>query len=144
MPCKIIKATRISFAHNARTVCIAFAAFAARYHQGNISNQDLETVFSAARSESAADSLYEVIRDLGTMQTLLPASFVANKDKYDAALDKLFNAIINAGITSYSIACNYDSTLTATNFMKKDKNYYDILGMHWISLQVEINRALLP
>ena len=136
--------TRISFAHNARTVCIAFAAFAARYHQGNISNQDLETVFSAARSESAADSLYEVIRDLGTMQTLLPASFVANKDKYDAALDKLFNAIINAGITSYSIACNYDSTLTATNFLKKDKNYYDILGMHWMSLQVEINRALLP
>lgn len=134
--------TRISFAHNARTVCIAFAAFAARYHQGNISNQDLETVFSAARSESAADSLYEVIRDLRAMQTLLPASFVANKDKYDAALDKLFNAIINAGITSYSIACNYDSTLTATNFLKKDKNYYDILGMHWMTLQAEIQGAL--
>jgi 6,7-dimethyl-8-ribityllumazine synthase len=133
--------TRISFAHNARTVCIAFAAFAARYHQGNITNQDLETVFSAARSDSAADSLYEVFRDLGAMQTLLPASFVANKDKYDAALYKLFNAIINAGITSYSIACNYDSTLTATNFLKKDKNYYDILGMHWMTLKTETQNA---
>ena len=133
--------TRISFAHNARTVCIAFAAFAARYHQGNITNQDLETVFSAARSDSAADSLYEVFRDLGAMQTLLPASFVANMDKYDAALDKLFNAIINAGITSYSIACNYDSTLTATNFLKKDKNYYDILGMHWMTLKTETQNA---
>ena len=132
---------RISFAHNARTVCIAFAAFAARYHQGNITNQDLETVFSAARSDSAADSLYEVFRDLGAMQTLLPASFVANMDKYDAALDKLFNAIINAGITSYSIACNYDSTLTATNFLKKDKNYYDILGMHWMTLKTETQNA---
>ena len=135
--------TRISFAHNARTVCIAFAAFAARYNQGNITNQDLETVFSAARSDSAADSLYEVFRDLGNMQSLLPAAFVADKDKYDAALDKLFNAIINAGITSYSIACNYDSTLTATNFLKKDKNYYDILGMHWMTLQAEIQGVLV-
>lgn len=135
--------TRISFAHNARTVCIAWAAFAARYSQGNITNQDLETIFSAARSDSAADSLYEVFRDLGNMQSLLPAAFVADKDKYDAALDKLFNAIINAGITSYSIACNYDSTLTATNFLKKDKNYYDILGMHWMTLQAEIQGVLV-
>ena len=135
--------TRISFAHNARTVCVAFVAFAARYHQGNITNQDLETVFSAARSDSAADSLYEVFRDLGTMQSLLPAQFVGDKDKYDVALEKLFKAIINAGITSYSIACNYDSTLTATNFLKKDKNYYDILGMHWMSLQGDINQAFI-
>ena len=78
------------------------------------------------------------------MLSLLPAQFVGDKDKYDAALEKLFKAIINAGITSYSIACNYDSTLTATNFLKKDKNYYDILGMHWMSLQGEINQAFLP
>ena len=32
---------RISFAHNARTICVAFAAFAARYRQGNITDQDL-------------------------------------------------------------------------------------------------------
>ena len=130
---------RISFAHNARTVCVAFAAFAARYYQGNITIQDLETIFSAARSDSSADSLYEVFRDLGTMRSLLPAIFIADKDKYDAALEKLFLAIINAGITSYSIACNYDSTLTATNFLKKDKNYYDILSMHWMTLKTEIH-----
>lgn len=130
--------TRISFAHNARTVCIAFAAFAARYYQGNIQNQTLETVFSAARSDSAMDSLYEVFCDLGTMQTLFPAYLIGNRDKYDTVLKKLFVAIINAGITSYSIACNYDSTLTATNFLKRDKNYYDILSMHWMTLKDEI------
>lgn len=38
---------RISFAHNARTICIAFTAFASRYQQRNILEQDLDTVFTA-------------------------------------------------------------------------------------------------
>ena len=46
----------------------------------------------------------------------------------------------NAGITSFSMASRYDSTLTATNFLKKDKNYYAILDDHWASLRGDIKR----
>jgi len=130
--------TRISFAHNARTVCIAFVAFAARYHKGNISDKNLDTVFNAGSSESAAESLYKVSRSLEGMRKLLPFE---NKDLYDAKLDKLFKAIIEAGITHYNIACKYESTLTATNFLKKDKNYYEILGTHWSRLCAEIHET---
>ncbi|MBR5626478.1 MAG: hypothetical protein IKW74_02510 [Thermoguttaceae bacterium] len=130
--------TRISFAHNARTVCIAFVAFAARYHKGNISDKNLDTVFNAGSSESAAESLYKVSRSLEGMRKLLPFE---NKDLYDAKLDKLFKAIIEAGITHYNIACKYESTLTATNFLKKDKNYYEILGTHWSRLRAEIHET---
>jgi len=42
---------RIAFAHNARTICIAFVAFASRYYQKNIKTDDLQTIFSAADSE---------------------------------------------------------------------------------------------
>ena len=44
---------RISFAHNARTICIAFVAFASRYYQGNIKSQQLETIITAAPSVNA-------------------------------------------------------------------------------------------
>ncbi|WP_268824615.1 hypothetical protein [Anaeromassilibacillus senegalensis] len=34
----------------------------------------------------------------------------------------------------FGLASRYDSTLTATNFLKKDKNYYAILDDHWTNL----------
>ena len=39
-----------------------------------------------------------------------------------------------------SMASRYDSTLTATNFLKKDKNYYAILDDHWTSICGDIKR----
>ena len=38
------------------------------------------------------------------------------------------------------MASRYDSTLTATNFLKKDKNYYGILADHWPTIQMEISK----
>ncbi len=133
--------TRISFAHNARTICLAFTAFASRYRQQNLTDQDMHEVFAAARSDSSGDTLNSIFTRIEGFNYIMPPHVFADKDLYDSVLDKLFIAIINAGITSYSIASNYDSTLTATNFLKKDKNYYDILRMHWAALQAEISNA---
>ena len=130
---------RISFAHNARTICIAFVAFAARYKQGNITNQDLTPIFSPNTSDNLGESLYETFRDLGNMRSLLPPNVFNDKDKYEAILSKLFMAIIEAAITCYSMECRHDSTLNATNYLKKDKNYYDILATQWNRIIVDIN-----
>lgn len=124
-------ANRISFAHNARTICIAFVALAARYNQHELSTQDLESIFSVSRIDGATDSIYDIFHDLGHMQYLLPPAKWENKNLYDAALDKLFTAIIEAGIINYNMACDNDSTLTATNYLKREKNYYGILKNHW-------------
>lgn len=126
-------ANRISFAHNARTICIAFVALAARYHQSELSTQNIESIFNVARIDNASDSIYEIFHDLGNMRYLLPPSMWANKNLYDAALDKLFSAIIEAGIINYNFACESDSTLTATNYLKRERNYYGILKNHWNS-----------
>ena len=61
------------------------------------------------------------------MSYLLPPDKWQNRDLYDVALDKLFSVIIEAGIINYNIACENDSTLTATNYLKREKNYYGIL-----------------
>lgn len=133
---------RIAFAHNSRTICIAFVAFASRYFQGNILNQHLDIIFTAARSDSATDSrLYDIFANLEGVSYFLPPAVFSQKDQYDAVLDQLFTAIINAGITSFSMASRYDSALTATNFLKKDKNYYAILDDHWASIYGDIKRV---
>ena len=134
-------ANRISFAHNARTICIAFVALASRYHQNELTNQDLETVFGVARLENAQESVYEVFHDLGNMRYLLPPAMWQNRNLYDAALDKLFSAIIDAGIINYNMACDNDATLTATNYLKRERNYYGILKNHWSSSLVAAIRS---
>lgn len=74
------------------------------------------------------------------MNYLLPPALFASKDAYEAVLDKLFNAIINVGIVSFTMASTYDTTLTATNYLKRDKNYYTILRTHWATINGEIQR----
>ena len=131
---------RIAFAHNARTLCIAFVAFASRFIQNNLSTQDLQVVFNASRNESASDALYDIFSNIDGLNHFLPPALFASKDAYEAILDKLFYAIITAGITSFNMASSYDSTLTATNYLKKEKNYYMILRTHWATLQNEIQQ----
>ena len=124
---------RLPFANKARTICIAFTALAARYHQGNITDQDLKKIRAAAKpqTDSAADDMYKAVRDIGSMQSLFPKKLSENMDLYDAALDKLFTAIIEEGILAYSFACDDKPNLTANSFLQDDKNYYAILKRFW-------------
>ena len=135
-------ATRISFAHNARTICIAFVALAARYQQKELTTEELERMFSAARDDNGADTIYDIFHDLGKMKYLLPPAMWSNLNLIDTALSKLFSGIIEAGIINYTMACTYDSTLTATNYLKRERNYYGILKNHWnSSLVAAINNT---
>jgi len=131
---------RIAFAHNARTLCIAFVAFAARVNQRNIGPQDIQAIFNAARLENPSEAVYDIFSDIEGVNCFLPTALFMSKDAYEAVLDKLFNAIINVGIVSFTMASTYDTTLTATNYLKRDKNYYTILRTHWATINGEIRR----
>lgn len=121
----------VSSAHNARTICIAFVAFASRYMQGNLQDQDLNSVFKTGGRDNSDAQLYDVFSNLDGISYLIPPNVFAEKNRCDDVLNNLFKIIINAGITSFSIGCHHDNTLTATNFLKLDKNYYDILSVQW-------------
>lgn len=132
--------TRISFAHNARTLCIAFVALASRYRQNNITDADLTPIFNAAYSDNIADLMYGTFKNIGDVNYILPPQLFADKDQYDKALNDLFDVIIEEGVASYLHECHHDLTLTATNYLKKDKNYYDILSIQWSRIYNDINR----
>lgn len=82
-----------------------------------------------------ADDLYKTFRNLGDLQFFIPPN---DKNQCDRILDKLFKVIIDAGITSYNFEYRHDSSLTATNYLKKDKSYYSILGDQWQRILSEI------
>lgn len=136
-------ASRIHFANKARTICIAFAALAARYHQGNLTEEGLKTIFAASnpQSDSVADDMYKAVRDIGSMQSLFPKKLSENMDLYDAALDKLFTAIIEEGIKEYFSSRRNASTLTENSFLQNDKNYYFILENNRRSLNLKIKEV---
>ena len=127
---------KISFAHNARTACIAFVVFASRYIDGNLTDRDVDSM-TYAKSDS---DIYDIFRELDGFDFILPQQLFAQKDKYDDVLRKLFNLIISSGITAYTFAKGYDPSVTATNFLKADKNYYKIISAQWPQIKSEIKK----
>lgn len=125
---------RIAFAHNARTICTAFVVFASRYYQGNIHDADLQTIFNASGSDTADSKVYDIVKNLSGFNHVLPEDLFFNKGNYEDVLYKLFMLIINSGIMCYSMAVRYEEGLNASNYLKKDKNYYSILKFQWPSL----------
>ena len=127
-------ADRTSFAHIARTICVAFTALAARHHQGNLTDKDV----TALTSSPTAPEVYKMLRNLGDIKFLLPIKI--KTDAYDAILDNLFGAIIEEGVTIYSFKREQNKSLTAANFLKNDENYYLILQKRWSALKREIQK----
>lgn len=129
---------RITFVNNARTLCIAFVSFASRYKQGNIKEEDLQTIFDASRTDESADKLYRIFSNLNGINYFLPKELFDTKDEYDRVLSDLFKIIIEAGIVNFGMETRHDSTLTATNYLKRDKNYYAILEVQWATISSRI------
>lgn len=135
------KDIRIQFAHNARTICIAFVSLASRYMCGNISDADIEIIRKSSSTNATSDSVYDLCRNLDNFGSLFPCGFFDDKDKVDILLKKLFDTIIDEGIRSFINACRYDPSVTATNFLKKDKNYYIIISDYWRELRSKIKEV---
>lgn len=131
----------IPFAHNSRTMCIAFVAFASRYHSGNIDNDDLRTIFRNISDDSYKTKYYDIFRDISTIPSLFSASLFSDKDKLDDFLYQLFDIIIKCGRKCYSSDKKYDQTLNESNYLKKDTNYYLILKSEWDLLVEKITDA---
>lgn len=129
----------IPFAHNARTICIAFVALASRFYNKNIKPIDLKTVFEHVNKEKAYDDYYyEIFKELENTTCFLPKKLFESKDKYDEILYKLFEVIISSGRRYYSVKKETDSTLNESNFLKRDGNYFSILKYDWERIESKI------
>ena len=50
---------------------------------------------------------------------------------YDEVLYKIFTLIIKHGSHDLSMLMEQNDTITASNYLKKDKNFVDIIRMNW-------------
>lgn len=129
----------IPFAHNARTICIAFTALASRVYCKNITTTDLKVVFEHVNKDKAYDDYYyDIFKELDDMTSFVAKKIFANKDNYDNLLYKLFSVIISSGRRYYSVKKESDSTLNESNFLKRDNNYFSILKHDWDSIEAQI------
>ena len=130
----------IPFAHNARTICIAFVALASRFYYKNIKKSDLRIIFEQLNKEKAYDEYYyDIFKKLDDIKCFIPKKIFECKDKYDEILYNLFDTIISAGRRYYSLKKESDNTLNESNFLKRDTNYYAILKFDWENIESKIN-----
>ncbi len=129
----------IPFAHNARTICISFVTLASRYYYKNITDSDLKVIFDYTNKEKSYDDFfYDIFKDIDGYNNIFPKKLFDNKDKYDEVLCKLFEIVIFAGSKYYSIKKEADNTLSESNFLKRDSNYYAILKTDWRNISKQI------
>ena len=132
------KDVRITFANNARTICVAFTALAARYHYGNINDSCIGYVEKASRDDSAIPFLFDIFKNLGEIDHLFPSEFFNNKEKLHKTLKKLFDVIISAGVKTFKSDLRNNPGLVASNYLKDEPNYYAIISDNWDDLQEKI------
>lgn len=133
----------LSFAKNARTLCIAFVMLASRYYYNSLSGADLKQLFDALddNEELKPSNVYNIFtKNFDSLKRIFPDKLYRDKDKYDEVLYRLFKCIINSGAKSYRMELKHDKTLNATNYLKKDRNYYTILSFNWDDLEEHIKK----
>lgn len=122
----------IPFAHNARTLCLAFVSFISRFKQKNIIASELRTIFDHCGKENAYDGYYyDIFKDLEGIKYILPKKAFEDKDLYDTILYGLFEIVILAGRRYFSLRKEIDNSLNESNFLKIDQNYFSILKYDW-------------
>lgn len=126
----------IKFARYARTLCIAFVAFASRYMQGNITEETVSCMKSTVTSSPSAERLRILAGNIDGVKCILPDSI--SQDKRDEILDELFTVIISSGYTLYNFERDNNPTITETNFLKYDTSYYKIISMQWHQIKNKI------
>lgn len=131
---------KTQFANNSRTVCTAFVIMASRYYQKNLDLFVLNKLFEAAEKNKLTDSvIHTIIDDFKDINWILPPVVSENKDIYDDVLYKLFTLIIKHGARDLMQDMKHDDTITASNYLKKDTNYINILRINWDDISEGIN-----
>ena len=113
----------IRFASNSRTICVAYAALLFRIYQNNLDVREVSRNFE----HKDIDAIYDQMRNLGELKSLLPSGLDKGTDRLDGILTKMFDAIIARGYAQYRITMRYNESLNETNFLKKDDNYDAII-----------------
>ena len=96
-------------------------------------SEDIKIIINteAGRKDKVSDiDIYNMIKNINNIIWILSPEIIKDKDNYDEVLDTLFTLIINHGSHDLKMNIKHEDTLTASNYLKKDKK---ILDMNWDS-----------
>lgn len=131
----------IAFAHNSRTICCAFVMYASRVYNNSFTSEDIKVIQSCAKSDNHKLDLVTICENLDCVDSILPRELFTNKTNYEIILYDLFSEIIHAGFVLFNAVKSKDDTsLNATNFLKKDSSYYEILKSNSYFLNSSIRK----
>lgn len=104
--------------------------------------RDFFTAYSKVTSLSSLSDntdVYNIVKNIEGISWILPPEIFANKNKYDEILYKLFSLIILYGSHDLMMLSRTSTeSVAASNYLKKDKNYIDIIHMNWNFIEKEI------
>lgn len=132
----------ITFANNARTICLAFVGLAARIIQGNIDSNDFINRINSIVSDSYyEEKIYPILKKFEEMTYIIKPSEMNDKNNIDSKLEKLFTALIKEGYKTFKTTQLSDPSLVESNYLKKDSSYYQILASSWLDLTEAIEEC---
>ena len=132
----------VTFANNARTICLAFVGLAARIMQGNIDSNDfINRIDSVVNDTYYEENIYPILKRFEEMTYLIKPSEMTDKTSLDLKLEKLFTALIKEGYKTFKTTKGSDPSLVESNYLKKDSSYYQILSGSWLDLSETINEC---
>ena len=136
----------LSFAHNARTLCLSFVALGARIYSHNLEKSEIRVLVGSGTSANFyEEKFYPVLKKLDNYDRIIAKSvFCGDKDVLNGFLYKLYFKIIKEGNKCFVNHNASDPSLNETNFLKKDSSYFEILKQSWLDLEeaFEDNKAL--
>jgi len=117
------------FAHNARTLCIAFFSLLSRINYGSITKDDFNVIGKYSKEDGAYEKyFYSIFGNLENQVHFISIDLMLSDfDKLDEYLYKIFIFIIKIGYQAYG----YSQAGNETNFLKNDKNYYMLFNTNW-------------
>ncbi len=122
------------FAHNSRTICIAFVALASRIGQGDIKN--FPALIEGAQEDDFQKTFYDKLKDFSYIKHLiLPSAFEGDRDVLEKHLYGICSTIISEGSMVHNLAGH---GADPSNFLKKDSNYFLILKNCWDHIERDI------
>lgn len=134
----------IPFARNSRTICIAFSSLAARIINKELVSTTVHEKFQHYDSETGyEDYILPYVANLDNSYNLFNPSVERDEDLFECVLSKLFTVIIEEGHRMFASDRDKDTSLTATNYLKKDHNYFKIIASEvaWKRLASTIREA---
>lgn len=132
------QAKRITFANNARTLCLAFSGFLAKYLNSEFSEDQINMICNLDyKDEKEVKKIQKILSNPSKMKGIFNKNAYDNLDLLEEKLYKIYSFICKKGFSMYEIIGS-EEIIDESSWLKKDLSFYRILSNSVDDLSEEI------